>query len=133
VGTAATQGDWSLGEGDVEVSAPRAETAHAVALPMRNTAVRATGGLHRQQMRLSATAGARGGISAVIEARPGARTALGLASPSTAVSPVLAIAAAISGWRALRWQGGGRLVGLSQRPSCSRPFAQHRVGYARSR
>jgi hypothetical protein len=73
VGTAATQGDWSSGEGDVDVSPRRAETAHAVALPMLNTAVRATGVFHRQQMRLSATAGARGGISAVIEARPGAR------------------------------------------------------------
>jgi hypothetical protein len=92
VGTAATQGDWSLGEGHVgeghvgeghaHVSAPRAETAHAVALPMLNTAVRATGGLHRQQMRLSATAGARFGINAGIEARPGAHTALGLVSPS---------------------------------------------------
>ncbi len=87
VGTAATQGDWSSGEGDVDVSPRRAETAHAVALPMLNTAVRATGVFHRQQMRLSATAGARGGISAGNEARPGARMALGLVSPSPAVRP----------------------------------------------
>jgi len=50
VGTVATQGDWSLGGGDADVSAPRAET---------------------------------GRIRAVIEACPGAHTALGLASPST--------------------------------------------------
>ena len=84
VGTAATQGDWSLGKGQADVSAPRAETAM---LPMLNTVVRATGGLHQQQMRLSATAGARAGISAGIEARPGAHTALGLVSLSPSVRP----------------------------------------------
>ena len=93
VGTAATQGDWSLGEGHAHVSVSRAETAHAVALPMLNTAVRATGGLHRQQMRLSATAGARVGINAGIEARLGAHTALGLvaSSPLGLVSPSPAV------------------------------------------
>ena len=78
LGTAVTQGDSSLGE-------EQEEDTDAVALPRLSTALRATGGLHRQHAQRTATTGARGSMEAAFGARSGAQTALGLVSPSAAL------------------------------------------------